>query len=192
MSGRVFISHASEDREVAAAVCDALEARGVPCWIAPRDITPGRDYAQALYEALVECRALVLVVSAHSAVSPQVLRELEQALRDGDLIVPFRIDDAELPRGLQFRIGPVEWLAPTSVELSAQVGMLAERVHAQMAAEAGAATALNAPSRDSPAVVARIPGRPATGDRDVDEGVPLDLDRRRRHRPGRQPRRARR
>ena len=111
MSGRVFISHASEDREVAAAVCDALEARGVPCWIAPRDITPGRDYAQALYEALVECRALVLVVSAHSAVSPQVLREVEQALRDGDLIVPFRIDDAELPPGLQFRIGPVEWLA---------------------------------------------------------------------------------
>ena len=48
MPGRVFISHASEDREIAQAVCEAIEGRGVPCWIAPRDITPGKDYAQAL------------------------------------------------------------------------------------------------------------------------------------------------
>lgn len=149
MSGRVFISHASEDRDVAGAVCDALEALGVPCWIAPRDIAPGQDYAQALYEAIVECRALVLVLSAHSAASPQVLREVEQALRDRDPIVPFRIDHAELPPGLQFRIGPAEWLAAPSIELSAQVGMLAERVHAQFASEAGVTIGPNVPFTSS-------------------------------------------
>jgi hypothetical protein len=65
MAGRVFISHASEDREIAQAVCVAIEGRGLPCWIAPRDITPGKDYAQALYDAIGECTSLVLVFSQH-------------------------------------------------------------------------------------------------------------------------------
>ena len=74
MTGRVFISHASEDREIAQAVCEAIEGRGVPCWIAPRDITPGKDYAQALYDAIGECTSLVLVFSEYSNRSPQVRR----------------------------------------------------------------------------------------------------------------------
>ena len=56
MADRVFISHASHDREIADAVCEAVESRGVPCWIAPRDITPGRDYAEALYDAMANAR----------------------------------------------------------------------------------------------------------------------------------------
>ena len=136
MSGRVFISHASQDSEVAEAVCDALEAHGVPCWIAPRDITPGKEYAHALYDAIVECRALLLVLSANAVASGQVRREIEQAARDGDPIIPFRIDDCEPGPALEFHIGRVEWLAPPSVELAAQIGALVTIVQAQMAAGA--------------------------------------------------------
>ena len=136
MSGRVFISHASQDSEVAEAVCNALEAHGVPCWIAPRDITPGKEYAHALYDAIVECRALLLVLSANAVASGQVRREIEQAARDGDPIIPFRIDDCEPGPALEFHIGRVEWLAPPSVELAAQIGTLVTIVEAQMAAGA--------------------------------------------------------
>ena len=136
MSGRVFISHASQDSEVAVAVCDALEAHGMPCWIAPRDITPGKEYAHALYDAIVECRALLLVLSANAVASGQVRREIEQAARDGDPIIPFRIDDCEPGPALEFHIGRVEWLASPSVELAAQIGALVTIVQAQMAAGA--------------------------------------------------------
>jgi hypothetical protein len=132
MAGRVFISHASEDREVAQAVCAAIEARAIPCWIAPRDITPGKDYAQALYDAIGECTSLVLVFSEHSNRSPQVRREVERAARDGDPIIPFRIDDTVPAGGLLFNVGTLDWLAPSSVDLPTQVGMLAEIVQARM------------------------------------------------------------
>ena len=135
MSGRVFISHASQDHEVADAVCQALEARSVECWIAPRDITPGKEYAHALYDAIVECRALLLVLSANAVASAQVRREIEQASRDGDPIIAFRIDDVEPGPALEFHIGRVDWLASPTVDLATQIGLLAETVQAQLSAD---------------------------------------------------------
>ena len=128
MPGRVFISHASEDHAIAEAVCEAIEARGIPCWIAPRDITPGKEYAEALYDAIGECTSLVLVFSQYSNRSPQVRREVERAARDGDPIIPFRIDDTVAAGSLQFNVGAMDWLAPSSVDLATQVGILAELV----------------------------------------------------------------
>jgi hypothetical protein len=136
MPGRVFISHASEDHAIAEAVCEAIEGRGVPCWIAPRDITPGKEYAEALYDAIGECTSLVLVFSQYSNRSPQVRREVDRAARDGDPIIPFRIDDTVPSGSLQFNVGTMDWLAPSSVDLATQVGLLAELVHSRMTGEA--------------------------------------------------------
>src|SRR5262247_559864 len=159
MAGRVFISHASEDREIAQAVCEAIESRGVACWIAPRDITPGKDYAQALYDAIGECASLVLVFSEYSNRSPQVRREVERAARDGDPIIPFRIDDTVPAGGLLFNVGTLDWLAPSSVDLPTQVGILADIVHARI--EGGDDAQRSLPSAEkiwlgSPAVVRRV------------------------------------
>jgi TIR domain len=159
MADRVFISYASQDREIADAVCEALESRGVPCWIAPRDITPGSDYAQALYDAIGECAALVLIFSERANASPQVRREVERAFRDGDPIIPFRIDDAAPERGLQFSIGAVEWLAPASVDLTTHIGILVEIVIARLTSRGGAPEVPSIPQRawlGSPGVVRRL------------------------------------
>jgi hypothetical protein len=43
-----FISYCSEDKKVADAVCGTLEANKIRCWIAPRDIGPGRTGAPPL------------------------------------------------------------------------------------------------------------------------------------------------
>jgi len=37
----VFISHATDDQATATEVCALLEARGIACWIAPRDEATG-------------------------------------------------------------------------------------------------------------------------------------------------------
>ena len=41
----LFISYASHDAEVGQKVCSALEAAGYRCWMAPRDVKPGAQYA---------------------------------------------------------------------------------------------------------------------------------------------------
>jgi hypothetical protein len=46
MARDVFISYSSKDKPTADAVCATLEANGIRCWIAPRDVVPGSDWGE--------------------------------------------------------------------------------------------------------------------------------------------------
>ncbi|HEU4589139.1 MAG TPA: TIR domain-containing protein [Gemmatimonadales bacterium] len=106
----VFLSYATADRPLAEAACAALEANGLRCWIAPRDITPGADWGQAIVEAIGRSRALVLVLSHAANASRQVPREVERAVHFGVPIVPFRIEAVEPTSGLSYFISTAHWL----------------------------------------------------------------------------------
>ena len=41
---RVFVSHSSRDFDLAIQLVNFLESRSIDCWIAPRNIVPGKDY----------------------------------------------------------------------------------------------------------------------------------------------------
>ena len=75
----VFISYASHDATVAAALVEALERHGIACWIAPRDVKAGAQYADAIVRAISGARAFVLVLSESSIASSHVSREIERA-----------------------------------------------------------------------------------------------------------------
>lgn len=62
----VFIGHSSKDKVAADAVCAALEDNGVRCWIAPRDIKPGRDWSEAIIDGIAAAKVMVLVFSQRS------------------------------------------------------------------------------------------------------------------------------
>src|SRR5450432_3753788 len=76
---RVFISYASADKAGAESICAALERGSVACWIAPRDVTPGMFYADAIVQAINTAQILVVVLSVNSVGSQHVLREVERA-----------------------------------------------------------------------------------------------------------------
>ncbi len=59
----VFISHASQDAAIAAAVAGALERTGIKCWMAPRDVPPGVFYADAIVRAIDAARATVVAAT---------------------------------------------------------------------------------------------------------------------------------
>ena len=88
----------------------ALEAAGVPCWIAPRDIDAGENYTQAILEALDAARAIVLVFSSATNESPHVARELETAVSSGRPIIPVRLEQVEPSPSLRYFIGTSQWL----------------------------------------------------------------------------------
>ena len=79
----VFISHSTRDKTAADAACAALEAAGIRCWIAPRDITPGAEWGEAIIEAINQCRVMVLIFSTNANESSQIRREVERALLVG-------------------------------------------------------------------------------------------------------------
>lgn len=106
----VFISYASQDKQVADAACVALEARGMRCWIAPRDILPGLSWASAIADGIDDSQAMVVILSASADCSQYVLREVEHAVGRRARLIAFRIEDVRLCKAMEFLLRPVNWL----------------------------------------------------------------------------------
>jgi TPR repeat protein len=105
-----FISYSRADAAPAQKVCAALESSGLRCWIAPRDLMPGREWGEEIIHAIDSSRVMVLVFSSHANASPQVRREVERAIAKGCPIVPLRVEEV-LPTGsMEYSLYNTHWL----------------------------------------------------------------------------------
>jgi hypothetical protein len=110
MARDVFISYSQPDRECAVELVARLEAEGISCWIAPRDIAPSADWAAEIMDAISSARVMILVFSASSNLSPQVRREVERAVHKQLSVLPFRIEDVLPSKSLEFFLSAQHWL----------------------------------------------------------------------------------
>jgi hypothetical protein len=124
-----FISYSSKDKNAAEAACAAIEGAGIRCWIAPRDILPGVVYADALLEALDNCRVMVLIFSASANESPQVRREVERVASRGIPIVPLRIEDVKPTKSMAYFVDSLHWLDAFTPPLERHFQRLADSVN---------------------------------------------------------------
>jgi TIR domain len=106
----VFVSYSQPDRACAFQLTDQLEKQGIRVWIAPRDISPAADWAEAIIEAISVARMMVLVFSAHCNASPQVRREVERAVHREVPVLPFRIEDVLPAKSLEYFLSSQHWL----------------------------------------------------------------------------------
>ncbi len=106
----VFISHSSVDKKIADYICEQLEKNGITCWIAPRDIVAGSDWAATISGALSEARAMLLIFSKNSARSKQVPKELSIAEKKNTLVIPYKIDDTELTGSFEYYLTGAHWI----------------------------------------------------------------------------------
>jgi hypothetical protein len=130
MAHDVFISYSSQDKAVADAVCATIESRKIRCWIAPRDVPPGVQYATALVNAINDCEVFILVLSKGANTSGQVLREVEAAVDNGTPILPLRIEDFEPTDAMRYYIKSLHWLDAMTPPLEKHLGKLADSVEA--------------------------------------------------------------
>src|SRR5262245_51472506 len=106
----LFVSHVTEDRTAALQVVDELERRGVRCWIAPRNVSPGKPFDDDIADAIESCRAMLLIFSSQCNESEYIRREITVAGNSNKLIIPFRIEDVEPKRGLSVRLANLHWI----------------------------------------------------------------------------------
>ena len=125
MAVDLFISYAIADKLTADAACAALESSGIRCWIAPRDVLPGMDYAESIIEAIEKVRGMVLIFSSNANRSNQVKREVERAVHHGIPIIPFRIEDVPPARALEYYISSPHWLDALTPPLDEHLKQLA-------------------------------------------------------------------
>jgi len=125
----VFISYVEEDRAQAIQTCDVLELAGIQCWIAPRNITPGRTWGAAIIEAITQCRVMVLIFSSRTNLSRQVARELERADSKRVRVVPFRIENTPPSGDLEFFLGSIQWFDAFEGPFDAHLVRLSKTLH---------------------------------------------------------------
>jgi hypothetical protein len=106
----VFVSYSQPDRDTALGLVAHLEAHEVPCWVAPRDVPPGTDWAEQIVEAIARACLMVLVSSASANGSPQVRREVERAVHHRVRLLPFRVEDVLPARSLEYFLSSQHWL----------------------------------------------------------------------------------
>jgi formylglycine-generating enzyme required for sulfatase activity len=106
----VFISFASEDLDLANRILAALEAHGIACWIAHRDIGVAESYPAAIGAALESSGAVLLLLTAHSNRSPHVRREVEMAFNAQTPILPIRMSGILPSPDLRYFLSTTQWL----------------------------------------------------------------------------------
>jgi uncharacterized protein (TIGR03067 family) len=155
---RVFISYSSHDRGWAEAVCARLEARGVRCWIAPRDITPGTEWGAAIIEGIDRCPVMVLIFSSRANASAQVRREVERALGKGLAILPVRVEDARPEGAMEYALSNTHWLDAFAPPTEGRMAHLVDSVEALLGRRPTAPPPTPAPAPTPPPTPVADPG----------------------------------
>lgn len=153
-AGRVFISHSADDAAIASDICAAIEARGIPCWIAPRNVRAGDDFLESIQAAIESAPAFVLVLSRASSLSPFVLSETQVAFDYKRPIFPVRIEKVDPSGSLRMLLS--RWHRVDAIGPGREGGIrrLAEAVSRRVATGTGARD-----TRGSRVAVAEEPAR---------------------------------
>jgi hypothetical protein len=142
----VFISHSSQDHEVAVRVCEALEQRGLGCWLASRDVGPGENFQEAIVQAIGAVRAMVLVFTSHANSSDEIKKEIALASHSHLAVIPVRVEDVQPTGAFLYELSTRQWIDAfddwdgAMSRLAGQIGGVASGLAAPAAPTAPAAT----------------------------------------------------
>ncbi|BBP01401.1 toll/interleukin-1 receptor domain-containing protein [Sulfuriferula nivalis] len=125
---QVFISHSSADKPLADEVCAQLERRGLSCWIAPRDIDPGKDYGEEIILGIENCVATVLLLSESANQSIFVRKEIERAVSKLKPVFPVRVRNVAPSKGLELFISSSHWIDAWQPPMDIKMDQLAASI----------------------------------------------------------------
>ena len=105
-SPKVFLSHASEDKDFVVEFASRLRKRGVDVWLDRWEIHPGDSLVDKIFEeGIATAKAVIVVLSRHSVDKPWVREELDTAvirkINHLSKLIPVVIDDCKVPEALR-------------------------------------------------------------------------------------------
>lgn len=137
MAHDAFISYSTHDKAIADATCHTLETHRIRCWYAPRDISSGAIWAEAIIDAIGASRIFVLLFSDGSNRSQQVLREVSEAVSRGIPIIPVRVEDVVPTKAMAYYLGTIQWLDALTPEMDRHLERLVRQVQALLGVDEG-------------------------------------------------------
>lgn len=107
----LFISHSSKDSKTANEICELLEKSGNKCFLAPRDIRSGHEYAEEIINGIDNSDIMILLLSKASDSSPHVLREIERAVSKKLPIIVYKLEEVTLSKSMEYFLMTHQWVS---------------------------------------------------------------------------------
>lgn len=107
----IFISHSSKNASTAEDICALIENNGHECFLAPRNIRSGHEYAEEIINGIDRSDVMLLILSEESNSSPHVIREIERAVSKKIPVIVYKLEDVELSRSMEYFIMTNQWVS---------------------------------------------------------------------------------
>lgn len=113
----VFISYSRRDMKTAEAICDALSAAGMTFFIDKEGISPGANFPEVLAKNIDDSTVFLLLAGENSYKSKFTKAEILYAFnhKRSGCIIPYILDDTDMPADLEFLLGNVNWVYSSKV-----------------------------------------------------------------------------
>jgi hypothetical protein len=128
MAHDVYVSYSHNDKAIADAVVDGLENNHIRCWMAPRDISSGSSLADAIIKAIEGSKIMVIILSGNSNRSNQIVREVERAVANNVIIIPFRIEEMQPFGALAYYLSSEHWIDAITNNLDENIQNLTDHI----------------------------------------------------------------
>jgi tetratricopeptide (TPR) repeat protein len=142
MTRDVFVSYSTEDLALAEEVVRVIEAAGIGCWIASRDIQAAANWAAEIEKAIREARAMVLIVSPDFNRSSQTPKEIILGIDESLPILPIRVVDFQPWSHLRYFLADKQWVDASGEKFASRLDLIVNvlRVYLARGSDAGTDT----------------------------------------------------
>ena len=110
MEHEVFVSYSRKDSAVARELCKVLDSIGVPYWIDVNSISAGEEYKRKIVRAIRQATFFIFLSSASSNASPNVLKEMQLAVKEQKRIVPIKLDNSPYDDAIEYDISSLDFI----------------------------------------------------------------------------------
>jgi TolB-like protein len=100
----IFISYSRNDSEHAKTLAGRLGAMGLSIWMDTASLAAAETWSAEIVDAIKACRALVVLLSAHSVSSANVTKEVALASEKKKTVIPIVIEECELNSAMEYAL----------------------------------------------------------------------------------------
>lgn len=105
----IFISYSRKDTDIADRICRVLDKHAIPYFIDRTNLVHGSRFTEDIALAIEECRLILFLASKNSYDSQYTIKEINYGINKHKNILPYIIDDSQLPRNLSFLLSDLSW-----------------------------------------------------------------------------------
>jgi hypothetical protein len=143
----IFVSYSRRDSAFVDRLVVDLASHGYRPWCDRSVIRGGQLWQQQIVQGIESCHVFLLVLSAHSVRSINVVKELSLAEANGKWILPVMIESVDIPDTMEYQLAGIQMILVSGSEYDQTLPRLLDGLQADRPAEAASSSA---PAPSSP------------------------------------------